>query len=230
MPRTNHTLAQAMDKLRSKSAPGSLKGMARFGIDITNTLGVSMPNIRGIGKEITKDHELAQELWKSGINEAKILASLVDHPKWVTSKQMDDWAGEFNSWDVCDQVCGNLFDKTPLIDEKIEDWRNDKREFVRRAAFAMIAWRAVHDKKSEDEIFLSYLPFIEEASDDYRNFVRKAVNWALRQIGKRSSSLHAPALALSKKLAESNDKSKRWIGKDAFKELDGEIIRRRLGV
>ena len=230
MPRTSHTLAQAMDKLRAKSAPEPLKGMARFGIDITNTLGVSMPNIRGIGKEITRDHDLAQALWESGINEAKILASLVDHPKWVTSHQMDEWANEFNSWDVCDQVCGNLFDKTPMTDEKINAWRNEEKEFVRRAAFALIAWRAVHDKKSGDEVFLNYLPYIEEASVDYRNFVRKAVNWALRQIGKRSASLHGPALALSKKLATSDDKSKRWIGKDAFKELDDETIRRRLGV
>ena len=228
--RTPHTVDQAMEKLRLDADPSSLKGMARFAIDTTNTLGVSMPKIRAIGKQITKDHDLAQQLWDVGINEAKILASLVDHAKWVTGPQMDAWANEFNSWDVCDQVCGNLFDKTPLIDEKILAWCNEEKEFVRRAAFALIAWRAVHDKKSSDEDFLAYLPLIEKASDDNRNFVKKAVNWALRQIGKKSAALHGPALKLAQKLADSSDKAARWIGKDALKELDGEIIRQRLGL
>lgn len=230
MPRTTHTKQQAIAKLEALAVPDNRAGMARFGIDTDKAIGVSMPNIRSVGTSIIKDHDLAQALWDSQIHEARILASLVDHPKWVTSQQMDAWAADFNSWDLCDQVCGNLFDRTHLVDEKIRDWATRPEEFIKRAAFATIAWRAVHDKKSDDAVFLAYLPMIEAASDDPRNFVKKAVNWALRQIGKRSASLHKPALKLASQLCESSEPSAQWIGKDAFKELSSEKMLLRLGI
>ncbi|MCP4072778.1 MAG: DNA alkylation repair protein [Hyphomicrobiales bacterium] len=230
MARIHHTLDQALEKLRQLAKAENLAGMSRFGIETDNALGVSMPNIRNVGKEITKNHELAQNLWDSGIHEARILASIVDDHKWVTRQQMDEWALDFYSWDLCDQVCGNLFDKSIHADEKIRAWADLREEFVKRAAFALIAWRAVHDKQEKDEVFLAYFPLIEKASDDPRNFVKKAVNWALRQIGKRSQELHAPALAVAKKLASSDNSTRRWIGKDAAKELDSAKLRKRLNL
>jgi 3-methyladenine DNA glycosylase AlkD len=228
--RTALNLDQALEKLRSKAVPENRAGMSRFGIRIESALGVSMPNIRNVGAQITQNHELAQQLWQSGIHEARILASLVDHPKWVSPDQMDAWARDFNSWDLCDQVCGNLLDRSVFADEKIFAWAERKEEYVKRAAFATIAWRAVHDKKASDTIFLKYLPLIEKASDDQRNFVKKAVNWALRQIGKRSKILHLPALVLANKLANCDDITRRWIGKNAKKELDSSKMRQRLGI
>ncbi len=230
MARMPHTSNQALDKLHRRAVSENLAGMSRFGIETGKALGVSMPDIRNIGREITKNHELAQNLWDSGVHEARILASIVDDPKWVTREQMDEWAQDFYSWDLCDQVCGNLFDKSIHADEKIQTWTDRSEEFVKRAAFALIAWRAVHDKKEEDQVFLAYLPLIEKASDDPRNFVKKAVNWALRQIGKRSQELHAPALAVAKKLASCDNSTRRWIGKDAVKELDSTKLRKRLNL
>ena len=145
-------------------------------------------------------------------------------------QQMEDWVLDFNSWDLCDQVCGNLFDRTKFADAKITAWSTRQEEYVKRAAFALIAWRAVHDKKSDDETFLKYFPIIEMASDDKRNFVKKAVNWALRQIGKRSAYLHPHALNLATKLCNSSNVTQRWIGKDAQKELDSDKMRQRLGL
>ena len=143
---------------------------------------------------------------------------------------MDVWVADFNSWDLCDQICGNLFDRTPHVHAKILEWSKREEEFVKRAAFAMIAWRAVHDKKEPHATFLDYLPVIEREARDGRNFVKKAVNWALRQIGKRHKALHAPAIALSAKLASSDHACERWIGRDAVKELDSEKLKIRLGV
>jgi len=228
MVRTAHTVNAALGKLRRHADPENRTGMARFGIDTAKALGVSMPNIRRIANTIEKDHQLAADLWQSNIHEARILAGLVDHPKWVTREQMDQWALDFNSWDLCDQVCGNLFDKSPYAPEIINAWATRPEEFVKRAAFALIAWRAVHDKKAPNDDFLAWLPLIEKASDDPRNFVKKAVNWALRQIGKRSASLLSPALTAANKLADSQDKTARWIGLDAIKELDSEKVRKRL--
>ncbi|MCF6321666.1 MAG: DNA alkylation repair protein [Rhizobiaceae bacterium] len=230
MARTPHTPEQALKKLRHHCVPQNRAGMARFGIEIEKALGVSMPNIRQVGKEITPDHDLAEQLWQSEIHEARILASLVDRPKWVKRSQMDRWAADFNSWDLCDQVCGNLFDRSPFAHEKIIKWATQDKEFVKRAAFATIAWRAVHDKKIDDQSFIEYFTLIETASCDERNFVKKAVNWALRQIGKRSSFLYHPALSVAARLAVSTDKSARWIGKNAEKELKSVAIRKRLHI
>lgn len=204
--------------------------MARFGIEIGSALGVTMPEIRAIASSTSKDHDLAEQLWQSGFHEARILASLIDKPQWVTRDQCERWAKDFNSWDVVDQACGNLFDKTPFADDLVMQWSKRDEEFVKRAGFVLIAWMAVHLKKPPDSDFLSYLPIIEREAHDPRNFVKKAVNWALRQIGKRSAELHAPALALAQKLAASSDPAQRWTGKDAAKELDSEKMRQRLGL
>jgi 3-methyladenine DNA glycosylase AlkD len=208
-----------LKELRSLGSEKYRAGQARFGINTTCAYGVSIANLRPIARRLKRDHDLAAALWASGVHEARILAAFVDEPAKVTPDQMDAWVAEFDSWDLCDQVCGTLFDRTPFAEAKIKQWAKDEREFVRRAAFALMAMYTVHAKGVPDERFLKFLPLIERHASDPRNFVKKAVNWALRQIGKRSLSLHAPALALAEKLAASSDRSTRWIGNDAAKEL-----------
>lgn len=230
MPRQTRNIEQLIGLLKSKAQADRRTGMARFGIEVDAALGVSMPEIRTIGATTVQDHELAQELWQSGIHEARILASLIDKPQWVTRDQCDIWSKDFNSWDVVDQVCGNLFDKTPFVFELVHQWSEREEEFVKRAAFTLIAWSAVHLKKRPDDDFLALLPLIKREAHDGRNFVKKATNWALRQIGKRSAALHAPALELANELAASDDASQRWVGLDAAKELNIEKIRLRLGL
>ena len=210
-------------ELRSLGSEKNRAGMARFGINTEKAFGVSMAAMRHLARKYKRRHDLAAGLWATGFHEARILAALIDDPKLVTRKQMDAWAAEFNSWDLCDQACMKLFAKTPYAAEKIAKWAKDKREFVRRAAFATIAGYTVHAKTATDDKFLPFLPLIEAHAADPRNFVKKAVNWALRQIGKRNPSLHTPALALAKELAASDDKTARWIGKDAVKELTDPI-------
>lgn len=193
--------------------------MARFGINADRALGVSMTAMRPLEKRLRRDHLLAADLWATGIHEARILAALIDDPKAVTPAQMDAWVAEFDSWDLCDQACLKLFARTPFVSRKVTEWAEDDREFVRRSAFSLIAGYAVAAKKAPDREFLAFLPIIERHATDGRNFVKKAVNWALRQIGKRSMVLHAPALALAERLAASPDRTARWIGRDAVKEL-----------
>lgn len=206
-------------ELRALGSEEGRAGMARFGINTENAFGVSMAAARPLARKYRRQHDLAAGLWATGIHEARILAALIDDPKLVTKKQMDAWAAEFNSWDLCDQACMKLFAKTPFVSQQVAKWAKDKREFMRRAAFATIAGYAVHAKKASDDEFLPFLKLIETHATDSRNFVKKAVSWALRQIGKRSAGLHGPALALAERLATSNDKTARWIGKDAAKEL-----------
>jgi 3-methyladenine DNA glycosylase AlkD len=206
-------------ELRALGSEANRAGMARFGINTARAFGVSMAAMRPLARKHRRDHELAAALWASGFHEARILAALIDDPKLVTPRQMDSWVAEFDSWDVCDQVCLKLFVRTPFVADKIAKWAKDKREFVRRAAFALLAAYTVHGKAVLDEEFLPYLAIIEAHATDPRNFVRKAVNWALRQIGKHSRTLHGPALALAKRLAASDDRTARWIGKDAVREL-----------
>jgi 3-methyladenine DNA glycosylase AlkD len=218
-----------LTQLKALAVPANISGMARFGINPNNTLGVSMPRIRQLGKR-KKDHALALALWETGIHEARILASIIDQPALLTSQQMDSWTADFDSWDVCDQVCGNLFSKSSLAVEKAVSWSRSDQEFVKRAGFALMAYIAVHVKKMDDTVFVQFLEIIESSADDGRNFVKKAVNWALRQIGKRSSTLHQPALEVSKRLALSSDKTARWIGTDAVKELEApsKYVKKRL--
>lgn len=203
--------------------------MARFGINPDRALGVRVPDLRRLSKEIGTDHRLALALWKTGLHEARILASMVDDPAAVTEAQMEAWVGDFDSWDLCDQCCGNLFDKTPFAYTKSIEWATRDEEFPKRAGFALMAWAAVHDKRAEDRVFLDFLPVIEREAGDERNFVKKAVNWALRQIGKRNRRLHHAALAAAKRLSKRNDsRAARWIGTDASRELRSEAVVRRL--
>jgi len=218
------TAEMIVDELRGIANPENVKGMARFGISSNNTLGISMPVIRQMAKEFRGNHDLALELWDSGIHEARILAALIDDPKKVTEAQMEKWVYEFDSWDVCDQCCMNLFDKTPLAVKKIFEWSEREEEFVKRAAFAMMATLAVHNKKLSDEEMMEFLPLIIAKSDDERNFVKKAVNWALRQIGKRNMFLNAKAIETAEKILILNTKSGRWIARDAIRELQDEKI------
>ena len=230
MPRTPHTLDEVVAKLRALENKDRLAGKAHFGINVDKALGLSMPEIRGVAKTVTKDHELAEALWQTDLHETRLIASMIDHPKWVSEDQMDRWVVDFDSWDVCDQTCGELFDKTPFVTKKIHEWSTREEEFVKRAAFALMAWQAVHDKKRDDQDFLPYLALIEREAKDARNFVKKAVNWALRQIGKRSAALHPYALKLAEKLAADQDKTARWIGADAVRELKSEKVTKRLGL
>ena len=204
-------------------------GMARFGINTQNAYGISIRDLRPLAKAIGRDHDLAQALWRTGIHEARILASFIDEADKVGEDQIDAWVTDFDSWDLCDQVM-DLFIATPFADAKIHAWAAAEPEFVKRAAFAMIAGRAVRQKKLPDETFLAYLDLIEAQAGDPRNYVKKAVNWALRQIGKRSAWLHPKALAMAERLAASDDKARRWIGRDAARELTSKAIIRKLGL
>lgn len=225
---TRSSSAGVLDELRSLANPANVLGMARYGINATNTLGVSIPCLRAMAKRIGKDHALALELWASGIHEARILAALVDDPAEVTEAQLERWARDFDSWDVCDGVCSNLFDRTPFAHAKAAAWSARKEEFVKRAGFVLMAALAVHDKKSPDSRFREYLPLIEGEAGDERNFVKKAVNWALRQIGKRSPALNLAAIAAAKRIRKSDSKAARWIAADALRELESEAVRKRL--
>ena len=183
-------LETVMKELKSHANPKNVEGMARFGISAKNTLGISIPILRNMAKKAGTDHDLALKLWATGVHEARILACLVDDPKAVTERQMENWVSEFDSWDVCDQCCGSLFDKTEYAHRKAIEWANRRDEFVKRAGFAMMAVLAWHDKEAKDESFLKFLPIIVKGATDERNFVKKAVNWALRQIGKRNRALN----------------------------------------
>lgn len=196
--------------------------MKRFGIHGGNLLGISIPTLRALAKNIGKDHDIAADLWASGIHEARLLAAFVDDPALVTKQQMESWVHEFDSWDICDQVCGNLFDRTPFAYDKAEEWVQSDQEYVRRAGFAMMATLAVHDKKSMDAKFEQFFPLIERYAFDDRNFVRKAVNWALRQIGKRNERLRLLAIGCAKKVLSQDTKSSRWIARDALRELQSD--------
>jgi 3-methyladenine DNA glycosylase AlkD len=214
------TAAEIIANLRDLGSEENRQGMKRYGIRIDRALGISHGVQRDIAKKIKRNHERAFELWKSGIMEAQFIASVTADPERFTQADARRWAAEFDSWDIVDGV-SDLFVDTDHWRELIEEFAADEREFVRRTAFAMIAWSVVHRKKEPDETFLTFLPLIEAHSEDERNFVKKAVNWALRSIGKRSAKLNAEALALSQKLAASDNRTARWIGKDAVRDLTG---------
>ncbi|MHC2361154.1 DNA alkylation repair protein [Rhizobium leguminosarum] len=212
-----------LETLRSEE---NVAGMALFGIVTDHALGISNPDIRAVAGLAKKDHARAMQLWRSDIREARLLALYTAEPKRLTMEEARRWANDFNSWEIVD-CAADLFVEAQL-DELISDFAADEREFIRRTAFAMIAGAAVHLKKEPDATILAWLPLIEAHAGDPRNFVRKAVNWALRSIGKRNLTCHAPALTLAKALAESPDKTARWIGKDAVRELAGEKLLARL--
>jgi 3-methyladenine DNA glycosylase AlkD len=214
--------------LKSKAQFDQLEGMSRFGMRTENRLGVKIPELRKMARDIGRNHDLALDLWKTEIDDARILAGMIDDPKKVTEAQMESWVQDFNSWDVCDQVCMNLFDKTPLAWKKVRDWSTRKEEFVKRAAFALIACLAWHDKKTEDKAFVELLPLIKREATDNRNFVKKAVSWALRHIGKRNPNLHKIALQTAEDIVQIDSKSARWIAKDAIKDLNSDAVKRKL--
>ncbi|MEE9474157.1 MAG: DNA alkylation repair protein, partial [Candidatus Hydrothermarchaeaceae archaeon] len=188
----------------------------------------SIPNLRKIAKDVGKDHSLAQQLWLSGIHEARILASMVDELEVVTEEQVESWVRDFNSWDVCDQCCMNLFDKLPFAFEKAIELSKKEAEFEKRAGFALMACLAWHDKGASDKKFKAFLPHIKEGATDRRNYVKKAVNWALRQIGKRNLNLNKAAIKTAKEIQQIDAKSAKWIASDAIRELTSEAVQDRL--
>jgi 3-methyladenine DNA glycosylase AlkD len=212
------TAPELIASLRAQANPVNVAGMARFGIKGGNLLGVSMVQIRKLAKGV-RDHETALALWASGIHEARILATIVEDPARVTRRQMDQWARGFDSWDVCDQACMNLFWRRPEAWDMAAKWARAKHEFVRRAGFALMACLAWKAKDAPDERFEAFLPLIVEAATDDRNFVKKAVNWALRGIGKRSPRLRRSAIATANQIRELDSRAARWIAADALREL-----------
>lgn len=217
-----------LQKLQSLSNPEAVAGMARYGINPKNNLGISIYKLRGIAKDIGKDHELALKLWNSGIHDARLLACFIEDPAKVTSEQMDNWVKDFDSWDICDQACTSLFDQTSLAWEKVFKWAEREEEFVKRGAFSLIAGLAVHDKNANDKKFEQVFPLIKKHSIDERNYVRKAVNWALRNIGKRNRTLNKRTIKLSKQILEIDSKASKWIARDALRELTSKKVQTRL--
>ena len=221
-------LQLALKLLHEHARPGELAGMARFGIVGDNRLGLSMPAMRSIAKTLGQDHALATALWDTGIPDARIVAGMVAEPARLTSRQMDAWARDFASWDVCDQVCGSAFLASPLAWRKVPVWAGRQDEFVRRAAFALLATMAVHDKAASNAPFMDALNVIEAAADDERNFVKKAVNWALRNIGKRNQALNDAAIACARRIQLQGSHAARWIAADALRELSSVAVQKRL--
>ncbi len=217
-----------IEKLKSVSNPDAVGGMARFGITPENTFGVSIPNLRKIAKETKKNHALAQQLWESGFRETMILASMIDEPEMVTEEQMEKWVLDFDYWEICDQCCMNLFEKTGFAYEKAIEWSLRDEQFVKRAGFVLMARLAVSDKKADDSRFEQFFPIMVQEVDDERNYVKKAVNWALRQIGKRNLALNVKAIETAKEMQKIDSKSARWIASDAIRELSGEVVQKRL--
>ena len=220
---------EIIKKLKSLRNPKNVEGMARFGINPEKTLGVSVPNLRKIAKEAGRDHALAQKLWASGFHEGRILASMVDEPEKVTKTQVNAWVRDFDSWDVCDQCCMNLFDKLPFAFEKAIEFSRRNREFEKRAGFALMACLAWHDKEASDGKFKAFFPCIKKQATDERNYVKKAVNWALRQIGKRNRNLNKAAIKTAREIGKIDAKGARWIAADALRELEGEAVQKRIG-
>lgn len=215
-------------KLKSLSNPEAVEHMAKFGINPKNNYGISIYTIRNVAKDIGTDHRLAQRLWDSEIRDARLLASLIDDPKKVTERQMEKWVKDFDSWDVCDQVCSNLFDKTEFAYAKAHEWSERSEEFVKRAGFALMAVLVVHDKEADDKRFEEFFIPIKKKSTDERNYVKKAVNWALRGIGKRNLALNKKAITVAKEIKKIDSRAARWIASDAIRELKSEKIQTRV--
>lgn len=221
------TLSEILEHFERHRSEENRQGKARFGIDVSHCYGLGNQDLRELAKKIGRNHELALALWDSGSNEARILACYLEEKRKITLEQMDRWAHEAASWDVCD-TAASLFAKTGLHHPSILRWTKEPEEFVKRMGYVLIACVAVHQKKLDDSAFDPYFQLIEEAVLDRRNFVKKAVNWALRQIGKRNLALHAKALTLAEELAKSEDPTARWIGKDAIRDITKEKTLKRL--
>jgi 3-methyladenine DNA glycosylase AlkD len=218
-------VVRALELLGDRSR---LEGMVRFGIDTTRAVGVTVTELRRFARDLGRDHELAAALWASGVHEARLLASLVDEPAMVSVAQMEAWVADLDSWDVCDGVCGNLFDRTPFALDKAVEWSSREPEFQKRAAFALMASAAVHRKDLPDAAFASLLPVIRAQTTDERNYVKKAVSWALRQIGKRSSGLNRRAIHTAEQIERIDSRAARWVARDALRELRSDAVQARL--
>ena len=226
----NDTAARVREALTWLARKGTRKnrdGLARYGIEAKNVLGVSMGDIQSLGKTLGRDHALAIALWDSGCYEARHLTAFVADAEAVTAAQMDRWAREFDNWAVCDTLCFKLFDRTPHAWRKVNQWSGRKEEFVKRAAFALLASLALHDKHADDARFLQTLPLIEKAAADERNFVKKGVSWALRSIGQRNARLNTVSIETAERLARSSDAAARWVGKDVLRDLTRPMVQKR---
>jgi 3-methyladenine DNA glycosylase AlkD len=219
---------EVLEALRDVADPTRLAGMATVGIDVDHALGVSVPNIRRIAKRAGPDQGLARDLWATGVHEARMVAALVADPAALTLREMSSWAGGLDSWDVCDMLASTVA-VTPLADRAIARWSTARHGFTKRCAFSTMATVAVHGEGRPDDDFLAWLPVIRAASNDDRNEVRKAVNWALRQIGKRNLALHAAAIAEAEAIAATGTRSGRWIASDALRELRDPATIARIG-
>jgi len=226
------TVGEIIKKLELLENPVNIAGMARFGIVTKKAFGVSAPVLKGLAKEIKNQaenrHWLALELWETGIHEARVIAYLIDNPQEVTPEQMESWAADFDNWAICDGTCGHLFCRTRFAYKKAFEWAERDAEFVKRAGLVLPAWLAVHDKRAADEKIVQFLPLLEKHANDERNFIKKAVNWSLRQIGKRSPDLNRLAIETAEKIKAQNTRAARWIASDALRELTSEKMLERL--
>jgi 3-methyladenine DNA glycosylase AlkD len=219
IPTTRAQITEILGWLERRGSKRNREGMARYGIVAPKIFGVSVADLQKLARKYGRNHQLALALWKTGWYEARMLTAFIDDPSLVTPRQMDEWARDFDNWAICDTLCFHLFDRTPHAFRKVQVWSTRKDEFVKRAAFALLAGLALHDKKSPDAPFLRSLKLIENASTDDRNFVKKGANWALRAVGRRNKHLKTAAMALSRRLADSPTASARWIGRDALAKL-----------
>ncbi len=212
-------VSAALAWLERKSTKRDRDNLVRFGINAKKAFGVSMANLKVLAKKLGRDHKLAAALWDTGWYEARMLTSFVDDPALVTPAQMDRWCRDFDNWGICDTVCFHLFDRTPYAFDKVVRWATRRDEFVKRAAFALLASVALHDKRAGDSRFVRCLPLIEAAATDERNFVKKGVSWALRAVGRRNAALNVEAIAVARRLSASPESAAQWVGKDALREL-----------
>lgn len=222
------TYEEIIKRLKALSNPKAIEGMARYGITPHKTFGVSIPNLRKIAKEAGRNRNLAQNLWASDIRETRILAGMIDEPTEVIEGQMERWVKDFDYWEICDQCCMNLFEKTRFAYPKAKEWSQREEEFVKRAGFVLMARLAVSDKSAEDDPFEKFFPLIKWESTDQRNFVKKAVNWALRQIGKRNFTLNKKAIKVAEEIQQMDSKAAKWIASDAIRELRSKPVQERL--
>jgi 3-methyladenine DNA glycosylase AlkD len=218
----------ALSALERMSTRRDLENLSRFGITARKAYGVSMANLKRLAKRFGRNHALAAALWDTGWYEARMLATLVDEPARVTPAQMERWCGDFDNWGICDTACFMLFDRTPHAWSKVSAWAGRRGEFARRAAFALLACLALHDKEAGDRRFLDGLRLIERAAADDRNFVKKGVSWAIRSIGRRNAALNAATVTVARRLSASESAAARWVGKGAVRELTSPAVRGRL--
>ncbi len=222
------SIDEVLKKLAAVARPDQVSGMARYGMSTEGRMGVSVPEMRRIAKEVGKDHALALQLWQTGVPEARLVAGMIADPAQLSEAQMEAWVKDLDSWDLCDQLCMNLFEKSPLAWRKIREWAEREEEFVKRAAYALLACLAWHDKRAADEDFLALLPVIVRGATDERGMVKKAVNWAMRNIGKRNRALNRAAVETARQIRQLDSKAARWIAADALRELEGEAVQGRL--